>query len=271
MTVYLTDEVLQCEVWPGMVDTHCHLDLEPLASCHAEVVSEALRNGVSEIIVPGVHPDGWETMAALADRYSGVHAAFGVHPMHADLVDDDCLARLETMARNAVAVGEVGLDPVYQVSLATQEYAFRRQIGLALKLKLPLLVHCRRAFQRTLNVLRDERAHLVGGVMHAYSGSPEMAREFIRQGFAISVSGMATRQTAHRLRRIVQAIPLEHLVVETDAPDLAPERFLGMPNRPGYLGEVLQVVASVKGISLLEAAMGIRFTTGAIIPALSQS
>jgi TatD DNase family protein len=115
-------------------------------------------------------------------------------------------------------------------------------------LGLPVLIHCRRAFQRTLLILREERSHCVGGIMHAYSGSPEMAREFIRLGFAISISGMVTRENARRLHKVVYELPLEVLVLETDAPDLTPQRYRGLPNQPAYLPETLHAVARIKGV-----------------------
>jgi TatD DNase family protein len=180
--------------------------------------------------------------------------AFGVHPMHADLVDEAVLERLEGIAVSGVALGEIGLDPFYSASLELQERAFREQLRLAVRLGLPVLVHCRRLFQRTVTILREERADRVGGIMHAFSGSPEMAREFIRLGFAISLSGTVTWQRAARPQRLARQIPLESLVLETDAPDLAPEPFRGEPNRPAWLRQVLVAVAGIRGMLMADVA-----------------
>jgi TatD DNase family protein len=193
-------------------------------------------------------------MASLPGKHKGVYPAFGVHPMHAGLADDTVLARLASIASAGVAIGEIGLDPEYAVPLENQERAFREQLRLAVRLGLPVLIHCRRAFQRTVRILQEEGAHHVGGIMHAYSGSSEMAREFIRLGFAISVSGMVTRDNSLRLIKVVHALPLEELVLETDAPDLTPQRYRGKPNQPAYLLETLCAVGRIKEVDPREAA-----------------
>jgi TatD DNase family protein len=246
--VYPNEQVLQSEDWPGLIDTHCHLDLEPLSRHLAEVVSAAHLAGVTDFVVPGVHPSGWERMAGLARENGSIFPAFGIHPMHADLADDGNLSRLEALSPGGVAIGEIGLDPSYAVAMECQERALREQLRLAVSLGLPVLIHCRRAFQRTLRILREEGAQHVGGIMHAFSGSSEMAREFIRLGFAISISGMVTRDNAVRLPRLVNELPLEELVLETDAPDMTPQRYRGQANQPAYLTETLQAVARIKGV-----------------------
>jgi TatD DNase family protein len=193
-------------------------------------------------------------MAVLAERYEEIYPAFGIHPMHAYLADDTNLSQLKMCATAGVAIGEIGLDPAYTVSLERQERAFRDQLRLAVSLGLPVLVHCRRAFQRTLRILQEEHAHHVGGIMHAFSGSPEMAREFIRLGFAISISGMLTRDSAVRPLKLVRELPLESLVLETDAPDLTPQRYKGHYNQPAFIVETLCAVARIKGVEPAEVA-----------------
>jgi len=248
VTVYRNEKVLQSEDWPGLVDTHCHLDLEPLLSNLPEVLARAGQAGVKQFVVPGVHPDGWVHMAVLAERHGEIFPAFGIHPMNAAAADDDNLAKLAGRAAGGVAIGEIGLDPSYTVSLERQERALRDQLRLAVSLGLPVLVHCRRAFQRTLQILQEEHAQHVGGIMHAFSGSPEMAREFIRLGFVISISGVITRESAAKPLRVVRELPLESLVLETDAPDLTPQRYRGQPNQPAFIVETLRAVAGIKGI-----------------------
>jgi TatD DNase family protein len=265
--VYPNEQVLQSEDWPGLIDTHCHLDLEPLSQDLPGVISAAHRAGVTACVVPGVHPDGWQRMAGIAREYECIVPAFGIHPMHAGLADDSNLSRLEALSLNGVAIGEIGLDPSYTVSMESQERAFRNQLGLAVKLGLPVLVHCRRAFQRTLRVLQEEGANRVGGIMHAFSGSSEMAREFIRLGFAISISGMLTRDNSVRLHRLVHELPLEDLVLETDAPDMTPQRYRGQSNQPAYLTEVLHAVARIKGV---EATVAVRVCRARSLAILSR-
>ena len=184
---------MQSEDGIALIDTHCHLDCEPLGSRLPDVLAAAERAGVIGCVVPGVHQDGWERIGRLGREHAGIYPAFGIHPMHAGMADDAVLARLSDLAVAGCAIGEIGLDPSYTVSLGQQERAFREQLRMALGLGLPVLVHCRRAFQRTLRILREEKAGQVGGIMHAFSGSPEMAREFIRIGFAISLDRKSTR------------------------------------------------------------------------------
>ena len=239
---------LQPEDMTGLVDTHCHLDLKPLVSNLPLVLASARQAGVTRFVVPGVHPDGWVRMDEIAQKHAGVDSAFGIHPMHADLVDDQALGHLAEFAPRGVAIGEIGLDSLYSVPLAVQERAFREQLRLAVSLGLPVLVHCRRAFQRTLQILREEKARQVRGIMHAFSGSVEMAMEFIRLGFLISISGTVTWDKAVRPVRLARQLPLEHLVLETDAPDLPPQVFRGQPNQPSYLVEMQRAVAQIRGI-----------------------
>jgi TatD DNase family protein len=269
--VYPNEQVLQSEDWPGLIDTHCHLDLEPLSLRLAAVVSDAHLAGVTQFVVPGVHPDSWERMASLAREYESIFPAFGIHPMHADLADDSSLSRLAVLSSGGVAIGEIGLDPTYKVSMEHQERAFRKQLHLAVSLGLPVLIHCRRAFLQTLLILQEEGARSVGGIMHAYSGSTEMAREFIRLGFAISISGMVTRDNSVRLPGVVRELPLEALVLETDAPDMTPQRFRGQPNQPAYLMETLHAVARIKGVQAVDAARFFRAGSLAVLSRLKVS
>lgn len=233
----------------GLIDTHCHLDLEPLVTHLSQVLAKAHLAGVRRFVVPGVHPGGWKRIKLLAEAHHQIVPAVGIHPMHAALVDDDVLTTLAGAAGDSAAIGEIGLDPAYTASLRIQEAAFRQQLRLAVSLGIPVLVHCRRAFQRTLQILREEKASHVGGIMHAFSGSPEMAREFIRIGFAISVSGTLTWQNAVRPLRLAREIPLEHLVLETDAPDMSPQSHRGQSNQPAWLTEVLLALAAAKNVA----------------------
>lgn len=233
----------------GLIDSHCHLDLEPLRSGLPQYLQEASDAGVQGFIVPGVHPDGWEGISAVAAGDSRIFPAYGIHPMHAGTVNDRILDRLLELSADGAAIGETGLDPFYPVPPELQERAFREQLRIAVSRGLPVLVHCRRAFQRLVKILREERADRVGGVMHAFSGSVEMAREFIRLGFGISVSGTVTWNNAVKPLSIAREIPLEHLVLETDAPDMTPQRYRGRFNRPAWITETALRIAEIRGIT----------------------
>lgn len=243
---------------PALIDSHCHLDQEPLISGVRHFMQEAAAAGVQAFVVPGLHPDGWRGIAALAAENRSVLPAYGIHPMHAGCINDENLDRLREFAILGVAIGEIGLDPAYQVPLILQETAFREQLRVAVNLGLPVLIHCRHAFNKVLTILREESTNQVGGIMHAFSGSVEMAREFIRLGFAISISGAVTWNNAVKPLHLARELLLEHLVLETDAPDMTPELYRGAFNRPAWITETAQRVAEVRGISLEDVA---RITT----------
>ncbi|MFZ4857517.1 MAG: TatD family hydrolase [Desulfuromonadaceae bacterium] len=243
---------------PGLLDTHCHLDLEPLHSKLPRFMEEAGIAGVTGFVVPGVHPRAWGGIAALAVVNRQIFPAYGIHPMHADSVTEQVLARLSVLSIKGIAIGETGLDPAYPVPLDLQEQAFRVQLQMAVQRGLPVLIHCRQAFQRVLKVMREEGAHQVGGIMHAYSGSVEMAHDFIRLGFAIAISGTVTWNNAVKPLRVARELPLEHLVLETDAPDMTPQRYRGTFNRPAWIVETAQRIADIRGVAIEEVA---RITT----------
>jgi TatD DNase family protein len=233
-----------------MIDTHCHLDLEPLVSHLPKILDEAAAAGVTGFIVPGVHPGGWQRMSALATEYPQILPAFGIHPMHSTIANEQFLTQLAEWAPHGIAIGEIGLDPTKKVPMETQETAFREQLCIAVKLGLPVLVHCRQAFQKAYQIMREERADQVGGIMHAFSGSPEMACEFIKLGFAIAICGTITWENAVRPLRLASKIALEHLVLETDAPDITPQLHRGRFNRPAWMLETASRLAEIKGVSL---------------------
>jgi TatD DNase family protein len=238
------------------IDTHCHLDAPPLSGRLPEVLAAAAAAGVARFIVPGVRPEGWPGIAALSREVKGIHAAFGLHPMHADLCTEELLAALERrLAGDAVAVGEVGLDyTCARVPREVQMTAFRGQLRLAVERGLPVLIHCRGAFRDLLAILREEHAEAVGGIMHAFSGSPEVARECTALGLSISVAGPVTYGNAVRPIEVVRQLPLERLLLETDAPDMAPEPYRGQDNEPAFLVEVARKVANIKRVSIAEVA-----------------
>ena len=250
--MYPNQRNLQTEDDLDLIDTHCHLDQEIFSTRLPTVLEDARRAGVTRFVVPGVHPDNWGRMAVVARSHEGVFPAYGIHPMHADTVNDGVLSALAELSSGGVGIGEIGLDPAYPIPLEVQEYAFREQLRLALSLGLPVLVHCRRAFQRTLQILKEEK--VARGIMHAFSGSVEMAREFIRLGFAISLSGVVTWPNALHPARLARELPVESLVLETDAPDMTPHPFRGQPNQPAYLAEVLGSVARIRGMRPQEMA-----------------
>lgn len=236
-----------------VIDTHCHLDDSALLARLPEVLAAAAAAGVGKFIVPGVAPDGWDAIASLGREREGVYPAFGLHPMHAGLCSPNLLERLKRLAREAVAIGEIGLDYLLaDISREIQIEAFRGQLRVAVDAGLPVLIHCRKAFQDLLRILREESVARVGGVMHAFSGSPEVALECIDMGLYIAVAGPVTYRNAVKPLQVVQTIPLDRLVLETDAPDMTPEPHRGLSNEPAFLVEIARKVAEIKGVSVAE-------------------
>jgi len=236
-------------------DSHCHLDHPRLSGALPELISAARGAGVGGFLVPGVEPGDWPRISALTRRFPEAAAAFGVHPMHAALLTAKVLAELLRLSPAAVAIGEIGLDYALPApSRAIQQQAFRTQLRLALQVGLPVLLHCRRAFHDLLAILEEEGAGRLGGVMHAFSGSPETALQCVRSGLHISLAGSVTYSNAVRPPAVAGCVPLERLLLETDAPDLAPEPHRGGVNLPEYLPEIAACVARIRGIPLQELA-----------------
>ncbi|MBI1921421.1 MAG: TatD family hydrolase [Geobacter sp.] len=237
------------------IDTHCHLDDPAFTSRLDEVIAAARSAGVGRFVVPGVAPEGWPGIMALARSQAGVHPAIGLHPMVAERFSAGLLSELAELGRSVVAFGEIGLDyALAEPAREAQQTAFREQLRLAIRLDKPVLIHCRRAFQDLLRILREEHVERVGGIMHAFSGSPEVARECIGLGLAISVAGPVTWENAVRPVEVASQVPSEWLVLETDAPDMTPEPHRGMDNEPRFLLEIARRVAEIRGMSMEELA-----------------
>lgn len=239
-------------------DTHLHLDTfdDPVRA-----LDEARSVGIDGWVVPGVSPDGWASIAALAENHSGVYAAPGIHPMSADRYRPEIAAELRSLMAHSrvVAVGEVGLDRQADVPWPVQEEVFVAMIRLAREMHKPLLIHARASIDRVLTIMQREGAGQVGGIFHAFSGSVETAQRIIDAGFLLGIGGVVTWPHARRLPEVVRAVPAAALVLETDAPYLAPEPFRGEPNRPAYLKLVAQKIAELRSWSLEET---LRVTTG---------
>lgn len=237
---------------PTYFDTHCHLD-DPLLAGHLDtVLEEAAASGVERFIVPGVDPAGWGGIGELTRKIPRAAPAYGIHPMHAGQCDQGALDRLAELSGESVAIGEIGLDYLVAVSRELQKEAFRAQLRIAVAACLPVLIHCRRAFADLLAILKEEG--VTRGVMHAFSGSPEVAAQCLRLGLSISISGTVTYPGARRPLEVARMVPCERLLLESDAPDLSPEPHRGKVNVPAYLLFTAERVAMLRGVSLPELA-----------------
>lgn len=235
------------------VDTHLHIDR--LGQPETELQA-ARERGVAHFVIPGVRPRDWPELMACLDRYPGTWAAPGVHPLAAGEWRDEHTAQLCALAEDprVVAIGEVGLDRKVDIPMEHQEALLRRMIRLARTLGRPLLVHYRQATGRLLEILAEEGAERVGGIIHAYSGSLQTARQLIDMGFVLGIGGIITYPEARRLPLVVQNVPAESLVLETDAPYLAPHPCRDQPNHPANLILVAETVAGLRGWTLEETA-----------------
>jgi TatD DNase family protein len=243
-------------VFPGLVDSHCHLDFPDFDGKIAAVREEMQANGVSHALCISVSLEGFPKVLALAETYDNFFASVGVHPDHEDRASVDP-ARLAELARHprVVAIGETGLD-YYRVSgdLAWQRERFRAHIRAARDCGKPLVVHTREAAEDTLRIMREEGAAEVGGVMHCFTESQEVAEAAMSLGFHISFSGIVTFKNAEALRAVARSVPLDRLLVETDSPYLAPVPYRGKTNRPALVRHVAQELARVRGVRLEELA-----------------
>lgn len=234
----------------SLVDSHCHLDAPEFDRDRDAVIARARAAGVAEQVIPAVHAEAWASLAELCARETGLHAAYGLHPLYLGQHHDAHLALLRTrlVRGDAVAVGECGLDYfVPELPADAQRHFFRGQLALAREFGLPVIVHARRAVEETIHTLRDYPG--LRGVVHSYSGSEEQATQLWKAGFLLGIGGPVSYSRAHRLRRIVATMPLEFLLLESDAPDqpLAAQR--GERNEPASVVRVLDEIAALRAES----------------------
>lgn len=247
--------------FPGLVDSHCHLDF-PQFDGRIDAVREEMRElGVTHALCISVNLEDLPKVVGLAETYDNFFATVGVHP---DQEDRSALdpERLVDLARHprVIAIGETGLD-YYRLSgdLEWQRERFRAHIRAGRRCGKPLVIHTRSAAEDTLRIMREEGAGEVGGVMHCFTETLEVAEEAIAMGFHISFSGIVTFKNAGALRVVACKVPLERMLVETDSPYLAPVPYRGEDNRPGLVRWVAEEVARLRGVSLANLA---EVTTG---------
>lgn len=235
-----------------LFDTHAHLNAEQFEEDLKDVIERAKQEGVGNMVIVGFDRPTITKAMELVEKYEFMYASVGWHPVDAiDMTNDD-LAWIEELASHpkVVALGEMGLDYYWDKSpKEIQKEVFRKQIRLAKKVKLPIIIHNREATADIVNILREEGASEVGGIMHCFSGSVEVAEECIQMNFHISLGGPVTFKNARKPKEVAEAIPLEKLLIETDCPYLAPHPYRGKRNEPSYVKLVAEQIAEIKGIS----------------------
>lgn len=230
-----------------LVDTHCHLDAAEFDADRDAVVERARAAGVDRQVIPAVGADGWSGLRALCARHQGLYPAYGLHPV---FLADDAGHALEQLPgwlerERPCAIGECGLDfHVEGLDHARQRRVFLRHLELARDTGLPLIIHALRAVEEVLLTLR--RFPGLRGVVHSYSGSAEQARQLFDMGFLLGIGGPVTYERARRLRPLVAGMPLEFLLLESDAPDQPDSTHRGQRNEPGRLPVVLAVIAALR-------------------------
>ncbi len=242
-----------------LIDTHCHLDAAEFAPDRDAVVARARQAGVAMMVVPAVESALFESMETVCRAYPECAPAYGLHPLYIERHRDEDLLLLRQRLddEQVVAVGEIGLDGFAAgLDSARQEQFFVEQLKLAREFDLPVILHIRRAQDQILKHLR--RIRVRGGIAHAFNGSPQQAGEFIKLGFKLGFGGAMTYPRALNLQRLAASLPLESIVLETDAPDIPPVSMRGQRNEPGKVAEVAQSLALLRDmdVTVLIAATG---------------
>lgn len=233
-----------------MIDTHVHFNVDPLYDNYPDLIEKAMDAGVSHFILIGFDYETIERGFEIASLYDNVFLACGFHPTIADTITEDDFLQLETWLDHpkVVAVGECGIDLHWKKeTLEIQKDVFTRQLELAKKKELPVVIHMRDATQETLNVLNAHGP--LKGVMHCYSGSLESLQAFLDLGLHIGLDGPVTFKNAVTPKEVAKAVPLEKLLLETDAPFLTPHPHRGKPNSSHYLPLICDAIAAIKEVS----------------------
>lgn len=238
-------------------DSHAHLDDERFDGDRDQVIANLKSEGVNWFINVGESPRTSIASVELATKYDFIYAAVGIHPHHADTVNDSHVAEIKRYAEydKVVAIGEIGLDYFYDTSSrANQRIAFVKQLDVAKRLNLPVIIHNRDSEDDCLGILRSTHNENLRGVIHCFSGSLDFAVSCMEMGFYISFAGQITFPKAEALREVVKKIPLAKMMIETDSPYLAPQSKRGKRNQPDYVRYTAEKIAELKGVTLSEVA-----------------
>ena len=247
--------MLQIRGLAMIFDTHAHYDDEAFDEDRESLLLSMKGHNIEKIVNIGASPASNEMTLKLVQEYDFMMAAFGIHPNDADKLDEESFKRIEELCRmeQCVAVGEIGLDYYWpEPEAGIQKIWFEFQMELARSIRKPIVVHSRDAAQDTYDMMKASDARDIGGVVHCFSYSKEMAKRFADMGFFIGIGGVVTFKNSRVLKEVVEYIPLEHLVLETDCPYLAPTPFRGKRNSSLLLPYVIEEISHLKGISTEE-------------------
>ncbi len=243
----------------NLIDTHCHIDLAIFDKNRQQVLQQAKDKGVSDLIIPATIATHWQKIKTLTTKYQQLHPAYGLHPMFISQHHLRDLDQLEhyLQTEKAIAVGECGLDFFIfnqqtdtQKAKATQQHFFHNQLLLAQQYKLPVIIHARKSLDLVLKEIRQYPD--LTGVIHSFSGSEQQAYQLIEQGFYLGFGGPITYTRAKKLRYLIRSLPLDALLLETDAPDQPDASHYGQCNQPAFLINIAQTIAKLRGILVQE-------------------
>jgi len=238
-----------------LIDSHCHLDDDRFNLNRSDIVASAKEAGIQQFVVPATTQQRWPLLTQLKLDYEGVHIAYGYHPMFMDEhhVADMTLLEQTLVKQNAIAVGECGLDFFHSNDNEKEQTSlFDQQLSVAKNLSLPCIIHSRKSLDLIISKLRKKQ--LVGGVLHSFSGSLQQAQQLVDLGFKLGIAATVCFDRAKKLQSIVKAIDLEHLLIESDAPDQSGPKYKGLLNQPAYMLEQLNKVADIKGLTVNDVA-----------------
>lgn len=233
-----------------LIDTHCHIDVPAFDSDRAKVLDHCRSLGITRLIVPGIVAKTWSSLKEICTSNPGLYPAFGLHPVYVDRHDKSDLDLLEKYLKNdsPIAVGEIGLDHyLTELDRDLQLEFFESQLLLAQTYSLPVILHARKCHDVMLSTLR--RIRVSGGICHAFNGSLDQAHQYLDLGFKLGFGGMLTFERSHKLHRLAKQLPLDAIVLETDAPDMTGASHHGQRNSPEYLPESLTALASLRNES----------------------
>jgi len=231
----------------NLFDTHCHLDLPAFDQDRTDVLSFARNAGVRHLLVPATERKGWQSLLDFCVRDTCLYPALGLHPVLLKEHQDDDIDILETLVQQQrpVAIGEIGLDYwIKELDKSKQQTIFEEQLKLAEKYRLPVVLHVRKAHDEVLKTLKNH--DLPGGICHAFNGNLQQAEKYIHLNFKLGFGGMLTYPNANKLHRLATELPIESLVLETDAPDMTGAAHQYQRNSPAYLPEVLEILAKLR-------------------------
>lgn len=237
------------------IDTHCHLDFSDFEHDRNEVIERSLANGVSDIIVPAVSQNRWLSTIELCEKVACCHLALGLHPVFISEHQPNHLNELDSLVtqHSPIAIGEIGLDfYLKDLDREKQSAFFSKQLVIANHHRLPVIIHNRKAHDECISLLQEHKVNR--GIIHAFNGSIQQAEKYHEMGFALGFGGMLTFERSSKLRALVKALPIESIVLETDAPDMTVQQHTGERNSPEYIPYIAKAIAKIRKVDINELA-----------------